>query len=95
MRLKEKGKAEGRDDSLREEEPTFHLEELVTKAEDEFFNIIYSELKKKETEAMKKTKPVGSRTGARVARVGALAPGFRLLAALLGDLGQVASAGGP
>ncbi|GAB5581266.1 dynein axonemal intermediate chain 2 isoform X1 [Prionailurus iriomotensis] len=57
MRLKEKGKAEGRDDSLREEEPTFHLEELVTKAEDEFFNIIYSELKKKETEAMKKTKP--------------------------------------
>ncbi|XP_039085684.1 dynein intermediate chain 2, axonemal isoform X2 [Hyaena hyaena] len=58
MRLKEKGKVEGKDDDLREEEPTFNLEELVTKAEHEFFDIIYSELRKKETEAMKnKTKP--------------------------------------
>ncbi|XP_068833628.1 dynein axonemal intermediate chain 2 [Capricornis sumatraensis] len=54
MRLKEKGKAEGRDDELRDEPPVLNLEELVTKAEEEFFDIIFMELKKKEAEAMKK-----------------------------------------
>nr|XP_035934928.1 dynein intermediate chain 2, axonemal isoform X1 [Halichoerus grypus] len=54
MRLKEKGKVEGKDDDQREEETTLNLEELVTKAEEEFFDIIFSELKKKEAEAMKK-----------------------------------------
>ncbi|KAJ1071954.1 hypothetical protein AB1E18_015003 [Capra hircus] len=54
MRLKEKGKAEGRDDELRDEPPVLNLEELVTKAEEEFFDIIFTELKKKEAEAMKK-----------------------------------------
>ena len=39
MRLKEKGKAEGRDDELRDEPPILNLEELVTKAEEEFFDI--------------------------------------------------------
>ncbi|OWK14462.1 hypothetical protein Celaphus_00001670, partial [Cervus elaphus hippelaphus] len=48
MRLKEKGKAEGRDDELREELPILNLEELVTKAEEEFFDIIFTELKRKE-----------------------------------------------
>lgn len=54
MRLKEKGKAEGRDDDLREEEPALNLEELVSKAEEEFFDVIFTELKRKEAEAMKK-----------------------------------------
>nr|XP_045744490.1 dynein axonemal intermediate chain 2 [Mirounga angustirostris] len=54
MRLKEKGKVEGKDDDQREEETTLNLEELVTKAEEEFFDIIFAELKKKEAEAMKK-----------------------------------------
>ncbi|KAF6298413.1 dynein axonemal intermediate chain 2 [Rhinolophus ferrumequinum] len=53
MRLKEKSKAEGKDDELREEVPSINLEELVSKAEEEFFNIIFTELKKKETAAMK------------------------------------------
>lgn len=61
MRLKEKGKAEGRDDELRDEPPVLNLEELVTKAEEEFFDIIFMELKKKEAEAMKKQpKSVGA-----------------------------------
>lgn len=64
MRLKEKGKAEGRDDELREELPILNLEELVTKAEEEFFDIIFTELKRKEVEAMKKKpKPVGASHG--------------------------------
>ncbi|KAK2503602.1 hypothetical protein MC885_021843 [Smutsia gigantea] len=54
MRLKEKGKV---DDEPREEETPVDLEELVTKAEEEFFDIIFAELKKKETEAMKTSKP--------------------------------------
>ncbi|XP_066092984.1 dynein axonemal intermediate chain 2 isoform X1 [Saccopteryx bilineata] len=53
MRLKEKGKTEGKDDELREEAPAIDLEQLVAKAEEEFFDIIYKELKKKEVEAMK------------------------------------------
>nr|XP_008511391.1 PREDICTED: dynein intermediate chain 2, axonemal isoform X2 [Equus przewalskii] len=57
MRLKEKGKAEGKDDDLREEETAVNLEELVAKAEEEFFNVIFAELKKRETEALKKSKP--------------------------------------
>lgn len=64
MRLKEKGKAEGRDDELRDEPPILNLEELVTKAEEEFFDIIFTELKRKEAEAMKKQpKPVGASRG--------------------------------
>ncbi|XP_036197654.1 dynein intermediate chain 2, axonemal [Myotis myotis] len=54
MRLKEKGKAEGREEEPREEEVSINLEELVAKAEEEFFNVIYSEMKRKETEALKK-----------------------------------------
>ncbi|XP_057572243.1 dynein axonemal intermediate chain 2 isoform X2 [Hippopotamus amphibius kiboko] len=54
MRLKEKGKAEGKEDDLREEEPALKLENLVTKAEEEFFNVIFTELKRREAEAMKK-----------------------------------------
>nr|KAF6415514.1 dynein axonemal intermediate chain 2 [Molossus molossus] len=53
MRLKEKGKAEGRDDELQEEEAA-DLQELVAAAEQEFFDIIFAELKKEEREAMKK-----------------------------------------
>lgn len=63
MRLKEKGKVEGKEDDQREEEPILTLEELVTKAEEEFFDIIFTELKKKEVEAMKKSKPVGPEWG--------------------------------
>lgn len=54
MRLKEKGKAEGRDEEPREEESSINMEELVAKAEEEFFDIIYSELRRKETEALRK-----------------------------------------
>ena len=64
MRLKEKGKAEGRDDELRDEPPILNLEELVTKAEEEFFDIIFTELKRKEAEAMKKKpRSVGASRG--------------------------------
>lgn len=59
MRLKEKGKAEGKDDDLREEEIVVNLEELVVKVEEEFFNVIFAELKKRETEVLKKFKFVG------------------------------------
>lgn len=65
MRLKEKGKAEGRDDDLREEEPALNLEELVSKAEEEFFDVIFTELKRKEAEAMKK-KPKVAGASSRV-----------------------------
>ncbi|XP_049717387.1 dynein axonemal intermediate chain 2 isoform X2 [Elephas maximus indicus] len=54
MRLKEKGKAEGKEEELREEETATDLEGLVTKAEEEFFEVIFSELKRKEKDAMKK-----------------------------------------
>ncbi|KAM9597379.1 dynein axonemal intermediate chain 2 [Trichechus inunguis] len=54
MRLKEKGKAEGKEDELREEETAIDLEGLVTKAEEEFFEVIFTELKRKEKDAMKK-----------------------------------------
>lgn len=54
MRLKEKGKAEARDDDQREEETALDLDELVSKAEEEFFEVIFSELKRKEAEALKK-----------------------------------------
>ncbi|XP_023418650.1 dynein axonemal intermediate chain 2 isoform X3 [Cavia porcellus] len=58
MRLKEKGKAEGKDDDQRDEELATNLEEMVAQAEKEFFDIVFTELKKKEVEAMaKKTKP--------------------------------------
>lgn len=64
MRLKEKGKSEGKDDELREEETAVDLEELVSKAEEEFFDIILSELKKKEAEALRKSKLVRASDGA-------------------------------
>lgn len=64
MRLKEKGKAEGKDDDQRDEELATNLEEMVAQAEKEFFDIVFTELKKKEVEAMaKKTKPVGALAG--------------------------------
>lgn len=64
MRLKEKGKAEGKDDDQKEEEAALDLDELVGKAEEEFFEIIFSELKRKEAEALKKKpKPVRSSAG--------------------------------
>lgn len=99
MRLKEKGKAEGRDDDLREEEPTLNLEELVSKAEEEFFDVIFTELKRKEAEAMKKKPKVAG----ALSRVGDGAWGGGVLwegptvsgAASLGDLEQGASSGGP
>ncbi|KAF6093358.1 dynein axonemal intermediate chain 2 [Phyllostomus discolor] len=56
MRLKEKGKSDGKEEELREEETAVDLEELVGKAEEEFFDIILSELKKKEAEALRKSK---------------------------------------
>ncbi|XP_008584550.1 PREDICTED: dynein intermediate chain 2, axonemal [Galeopterus variegatus] len=54
MRLKEKGKAEGKDDDQKDEELAVNLDQLVGKAEEEFFDIIFTELKKKEADAMKK-----------------------------------------
>ncbi|XP_055448089.1 dynein axonemal intermediate chain 2 isoform X2 [Psammomys obesus] len=54
MRLKEKGKAEGKDDDQKEDELAVDINELVTKAEEEFFDIIFAELRKKEAEALKK-----------------------------------------
>ncbi|OBS71165.1 hypothetical protein A6R68_00289 [Neotoma lepida] len=67
MRLKEKGKAEGRDDDQKDEETSLDLEELVTKAEQEFFDVIFGELKRKEAEALKKkAKPVRTSAGAWV-----------------------------
>ncbi|XP_077019839.1 dynein axonemal intermediate chain 2 [Tamandua tetradactyla] len=61
MRLKEKGKAEGKEEDSREEERSVNLEELVSTAEKEFFDVIFAELRKKEAEAMRKQpKPVGS-----------------------------------
>ncbi|XP_026312558.1 dynein intermediate chain 2, axonemal [Piliocolobus tephrosceles] len=53
MRLKEKGKAEGRDEEQTDEDLAIDLEALVSKAEEEFFNIIFAELKKKEADAIK------------------------------------------
>lgn len=64
MRLKEKTKTEGKDDELREEVPPINLEELVSQAEEEFFNIIFTELKKKEAAAIK-PKPVGASSRAQ------------------------------
>lgn len=92
MRLKEKGRTEGKDDELREEASAINLEELVTKAEEEFFSIIFTELKKKEAEAMKLAH-VGASSRGPVGGVGAMAPGFYLFADLLGDLEQVAAPG--
>nr|XP_040124617.1 dynein intermediate chain 2, axonemal [Ictidomys tridecemlineatus] len=58
MRLKEKGRAEGKDDEQRADELAVDLQDLVAKAEAEFFSVIFQELKKKEAEAMeKKPKP--------------------------------------
>lgn len=63
MRLKEKGKSEGKDEDQKEDEAALDLEELVIKAEEEFFEVVFSELKKKEAEALKK-KPKSVRTSA-------------------------------
>lgn len=71
MRLKEKGRTEGKDEELREEEPAVDLEGLVSKAEEDFFNVIFSELKKKEAAAMKKSKLVGASSRGRAGGVGA------------------------
>jgi dynein intermediate chain 2 len=66
MRLKEKGKVEGKEDDQKEEEAALDLDELVGKAEEEFFEVIFSELKRKEAEALKKKpKPVSTSAGAR------------------------------
>ncbi|TEA30801.1 hypothetical protein DBR06_SOUSAS4110272, partial [Sousa chinensis] len=60
MRLKKKSKAEGRESYPSEEKPALSLEQLVTEAEEEFFNVIFTELKRREAEAMKeKPKPRG------------------------------------
>ncbi|XP_023986002.2 dynein axonemal intermediate chain 2 [Physeter macrocephalus] len=69
MRLKEKGKAEGKVDGLSGEEPALNLEELVTEAEEEFFDVIFTELKKREAEATKKPKRVSSARSALTAVV--------------------------
>ncbi|ELK12403.1 Dynein intermediate chain 2, axonemal [Pteropus alecto] len=95
MRLKEKGRTEGKDDELKEEEPAVDLEGLVRKAEEDFFNVIFSELKKKETAAMKKSKLVGASRRGREGGVGAVGPGGFPFADLLADLEQVTSPGGP
>lgn len=97
MRLKEKGKAEGRDDELRDEPPVLNLEELVTKAEEEFFDIIFTELKKKEAEAMKKQpKSVGAFAGAQGGLGGREPRGPGCLPAdFLGSPEQVAPPGRP
>lgn len=55
MRLKEKGKAEGRDEEQTDEDLAIDLEVLVSRAEEEFFDIIFAELKKKEADAIKLT----------------------------------------
>ncbi|XP_012384708.2 dynein axonemal intermediate chain 2 isoform X1 [Dasypus novemcinctus] len=60
MRLKEKGRAEGRDEDSKEEEPAASLEELVAAAEQEFFDVIFAELRKKEADAVKKSRPARS-----------------------------------
>uniref|UniRef100_A0A8C9ARQ7 Dynein axonemal intermediate chain 2 n=1 Tax=Prolemur simus TaxID=1328070 RepID=A0A8C9ARQ7_PROSS len=54
MRLKEKGKAEGKEDNQRDEELVSDLPAMVAEAEQEFFDIIYAELRKKEADAMKR-----------------------------------------
>lgn len=78
MRLKERGRAEGREDGLQEE--AADLEELVAKAEQEFFDIIFTELKKKEREAMRK-KPAAVKWGpVGWAAAGHLAPARLLIA---------------
>lgn len=65
MRLKEKGKAEGKDEEQNYDELAVDLDQLVSKAEEEFFEIIHAEMKKKEAEAMqKKSKIVGTSAGA-------------------------------
>ncbi|XP_049625909.1 LOW QUALITY PROTEIN: dynein axonemal intermediate chain 2 [Suncus etruscus] len=57
MRLKEKGRAaEGKDEEAREDE-LGSLDELMQRAEEEFFDTIFSELRKKEAEALKKQQP--------------------------------------
>lgn len=64
MRLKEKSKAEGRDEEQTDEDLDIDLEVLVSRAEEEFFDIIFAELKKKEADAIKLTPmPVGAWTG--------------------------------
>lgn len=92
MRLKEKSKTEGKDEEPREEVPATNLEELVTKAEEEFFSVIFTELKKKEAAAMK-PKPVGASSGARGVG-GGPSTWCCLFADLLGDLEHVALPGG-
>ncbi|XP_038613256.1 dynein intermediate chain 2, axonemal [Tachyglossus aculeatus] len=48
MRLKEREKSESKDEPVKEEEPEQNTEELIAKAEEEFFDIIKTELKRKE-----------------------------------------------
>lgn len=96
MRLKEKEKAEGKDSRPREEKPALNLEQLVTKAEEEFFDVIFTELKRREAEAMKeKPKPVGASSGLGAAWPGG-SRGPRAACLLTsGDREQVTSPGGP
>ncbi|XP_037666009.1 dynein intermediate chain 2, axonemal isoform X3 [Choloepus didactylus] len=54
MRLKEKGKAEGQEEDSKGGEPAVNLEELLRAAEQEFFDVIFAELRKREAEAVKK-----------------------------------------
>ncbi|XP_059853873.1 dynein axonemal intermediate chain 2 [Delphinus delphis] len=96
MRLKKKSKAEGRESYPSEEKPALNPEQLVTEAEEEFFNVIFTELKRREAEAMKeKPKPVGALRGLGVAWPGG-SRGPRAACLLTsGDREQVASLGGP
>ncbi|XP_028935447.1 dynein intermediate chain 2, axonemal [Ornithorhynchus anatinus] len=48
MRLKEREKSESKEEAVKEEEPEQNTEELIAKAEEEFFDIIEKELKRKE-----------------------------------------------
>ncbi|XP_020136434.2 dynein axonemal intermediate chain 2 [Microcebus murinus] len=54
MRLKERGKAEGKEEDQKEDELVTDLPAMVGMAEQEFFDIIYGELRKKEAAAMKR-----------------------------------------
>ncbi|XP_067570471.1 LOW QUALITY PROTEIN: dynein axonemal intermediate chain 2 [Pseudorca crassidens] len=75
MRLKKKSKAEGRESYPSEEKPALSPEQLVTEAEEEFFNVIFTELKRREAEAMKeKPKPALLGTRGRRKRHGLSGP---------------------
>lgn len=90
MRLKEKGRAEAKDDDQKEDESALDFDELVGKAEEEFFEVIFSELRRKEAEALKKKpKPVSTSAGGigwTGVWEGAMGPEFYPTSDLLGNL---------